>query len=376
MSSFSNIKYGKLAIILENDYFSDCGKNWLAIYLYDKLEESWDIDLLIISSQDKPIKQSIYEHNARIFYYSYDSIINFEIDGTTSQLIKRASEFRNDIAKALPLYNYLINNIDRYDAYVFVGLTYAIIPLLPLTKKKNCMIPLLKPRFGQIIGTNPAIQLALLNCDYFFCHSEKEAKYIRIYQPYAEIRVFPIMLDLNYSYYQKGKKEDFSLDESSALIITEYIDKKVEHYATKLKRINLTPYIIHNEELKTLDMNAINQINFSTFVRCFYSLIDKIKIALFFMQDDFFFLLYNLAQHSVPIYLSRDYIWNDLIDIDSIGLLSLNNQFDEPIVRSSLMFEEFHHYQYYNNYLLKFVNDWCVDNKIRTSILSKQSNKL
>lgn len=371
MSSFSNIKYGKLAIILENDYFSDFGKNWLAIYLYDKLREMWDVDLLVISSQDKPIKQSVYEHSARIFYYSYDSIINFEIGSTTSQLIKRASEFRNDIAKALPLYNYLINNIDRYDAYVFIGLTYAIIPLLPLTKKKNCMIPLLKPRFGQIIGTNPAVQLALLNCDYFFCHSEKEAKYIRTYQPYAEIRVFPIMLDLNYSYYQGSRSSDFAVDKNVALIVTEYVDKKVEHYAIEMREINLRPYIMHSEEIKETNKNIMKEISFETFVKYFYSLIDSIKLALFFMQEDFYFLFYNLAQHCVPIYLSRDYIWNDLIDIDGIGLLSLDGKFDEKPIKSSLRLEEFHHYQYYNNYLLKFVNEWCVDNKIRSSVLSR-----
>jgi hypothetical protein len=363
MKNYNN-KFGNLAIIIENDAYTDYGKNILASYLYRKLDELWNVELLIISMENKLIPQTLKQCNSCLFNYSYDFIVKFDIDEKFSSLIKASKEYKNEIAKGMQLFDYLINNPNKYNAYVFIGLTYSILPLLSLTKKRNCIIPLLKPRIGTSMIANPSVQLALLNCDYYFCHSHKEANLLQSVQPYAEIRTFPIMLDINSKENASGN--NMIADEDIALIMSEFIDSKIEHYCCKLKEKGYTPYILC-EDKSNLNYNLPKAISFNDFIKYFNQFIDKIKIALFFMGEDFFPLLYNLAQYCIPIYISPDYPWYELIDMENIKILSCQENFSNLSEVKTIYFQEFHHHNYYNSYLLKFITEWSVDNKLRAA---------
>ncbi|MEM5814792.1 MAG: hypothetical protein QXD77_03165, partial [Candidatus Aenigmatarchaeota archaeon] len=100
------------------------------------------------------------------------------------------------------------------------------------------------------------------------------------------------MIDLDENYLEGRQSEEIIFGNNIALITTEFIDKKVEYYVNKLKERNFIPYILYKEGENLFVGNTIKTISFNSFVKCFDNFIDKMVVALFFMQEDFFPLLY------------------------------------------------------------------------------------
>lgn len=91
------------------------------------------------------------------------------------------------------------------------------------------------------------------------------------------------------------------------------------------------------------------------------------------MNKDFYPVLYNLSQFNVPLLISQNYAWNELLDGGGITYLSFDQEMASAFNgRSSIMPPGYYHYKYYTNYFLKFINEWSIDNKLRFRAGKKQ----
>ena len=373
MKIFESKKIGRLALIAENNAQCEFGKDYILYYLYHLLSEVWDIEILLINQENRPLSSFLRECNAKAFTYSLDSIGSLSIPAASSGLIRSALEFRSDIEKSYSLYKYLNADPDYYDAYVFVGLTHAICSLLPLTRKRNCIVPLLFPRAGPIFGNNAAVRHALLNCDYFFCHSSKESQAVNALQPYAEVRCFPIMLDLEFIEKKIEPAKEMVLSEDYAIVIGECYNSTISHFISKLKQKGLDPIILLGDSISSDREIDVRGINLFEFAKHFSEIMSHAKIILIFMNKDFYPVLYNLSQFNVPLLISQNYAWNELLDGSGIAYLSFDQEITSAFNgRSSIMPPGYYHYKYYTNYFLKFINEWSIDNKLRFRAGKKQ----
>ena len=84
------------------------------------------------------------------------------------------------------------------------------------------------------------------------------------------------------------------------------------------------------------------------------------------MNKDFYPVLYNFAQHYIPLHISRNYAWPELLDGDGLSFLSFDKDIEiHTSGKSTIMPPGYHHNKYYTNYFLKFMNEWSIDNKLR-----------
>jgi len=359
----ANEKLGRVAIITENNTICEFGKDYIVSYIFKKLEETWEVDLLLINEVGEKVSNGLKECNPKLFTYSKSEPKNLNIP---SAIITEGLKYNSEIAKASSLFYYLHSHPSLYEAYVFVGLSLSTISLLPFTKKRNCLIPLLYPRELSHYFNNQAFVYALIACDYFFCHSQKEAEAVRKIQPHAEIRTFPIMTDISFVKENIKNPKIVKIENECALLIAEKYDATISYFYKKLQK-NFDNVLLLIGQKQSLPDEKLHIISFNDFVHNFDNLISKLKAALVFMNRDFFPIIYNIAQYGVPLFISTLYPWQDFIDGNNLNFLSFNEEINPDTAKDSLgiLPQGYHHYSFYTNYLLRYINEWCIDNKLR-----------
>ncbi len=356
-------KLGRLAIITENNAICEFGKDYIVNYLCKKLEENWQVDLLLITGEGEKISNKLRECNPKLFTYAKSEQKNLNIP---SIIISEGLKYNSEIAKASSLFYYLHSHPSIYEAYVFIGLSLSTISLLPFTKKRNCMIPLLHPRELSYFFNNQAFVYGLICCDHFFCHSQKEAEAIRKIQPHAEIRTFPIMIDISFVKENIKNPKIIKTENEYALLIAEKYDATISYFYEKLKKNYDSILLLIGQKQSVFD-ESLHFISFNDFVYNYDNLISKLKVVLVFMNRDFFPIIYNIAQYGIPMFISPLYPWQDLIDGNNLNFLSFNKEInpDSAIDSFGILPFGYYHYSFYTNYLLRFINEWCIDNKLR-----------
>lgn len=353
-------KFGRIALVSENDGSEYSARVYLHELICRELDRDWDIDLLLlnngatISSRLQKLPHTVFEHSSGISHPV----------ASPSRMITSALDFKTQIGSALPLYRHLART--SYDAVIFVGLSPAMCSLLPLTYKRNCMIPLLAPGDGHDYTNNLALKTALLNCDYFLCHSQKESSILSALQPHAEVRHFPLMIDPD-RVARNAHPREIERQGSFVLGIAESLNPTVMDFTDRLlgqgQRVVLAldknSDLPHREGLTVIDIAAL--------IDNFQDLVADIKGACCFLGRKFFPIFYNLCQYNVPIFLAPNYPWHQLIDGDGFSFLSLESNPDflhAPDSRNIIPCG-YQHHSYYVNYWIRFLQEWCINNKLR-----------
>lgn len=353
-------KFGRIALVSENDGSKYSARVYLHELICRTLERDWDIDLLLlnngttISSRLQKMPHTVFEPSSGISH-PWTS---------PSRMISSALDFREQIGNALPLYRHLKST--SYDAVIFVGLSPAMCSLLPLTYKRNCMIPLLAPGDWHDYTNNQALKTALLNCDYFLCHSQKESSILSGLQPYAEVRHFPLMIDphgaARNTHYQKIEPRNsfvLMIAESIHPTVMDFVDRSLAQGHRVVLALDKDADFLHREGLLVVAM--------ATLIDNFQSWVADIKGACCFLGRAFFPIFYNLCQYNVPVFLAPNHPWHQLIDGDGFSFLSFESEPDfrhAPDSRNIIPFG-YQHHSYYVNYWIRFLQEWCVNNKLR-----------
>jgi hypothetical protein len=369
MVHLENSKFGKLAFISENDGTCLSAKDYLIHYLHEQLKEEWHLEVLILN-QKKPFSSWMRQCNPIVFDSPYPVLDRLPFAGS-SELIESAFRSRRDFSLASPLHQYLTSRLNEFDGFVFIGLSPAVISLLPLTNGKNCAIPLLEPDLLPLLSRNPALQFALLDCENYLCHSEKEAAVLSSFQPHAEIRAIPIMMDLEFV-EEKSRREDPmpSLPDKSILLLAERMNPSVRHFADQLNETGLSVVIALDSITNIRPESPYLIISVDQLYAGFDEVRNKIKSACVFMFKYFFSIFYNLCQLHIPIFVPGS--WRELLDGDGVYVLSFEEKPNVQVAGKSFQCIPYgyHSYHYYSNYMTRFISEWCVDTRLRNSSLS------
>lgn len=352
-------KFGRIALVSENDGSEYSARVYLHELICRTLDRDWDIDLLLlnngaaISSRLQDMPHTIFEHPSGVAHPMM----------SPSSMITSALDFKEQIGSALPLYRHLKST--SYDAVIFVGLSPAMCSLLPLTHKKNCMIPLLAPGDWHDYENNQALKSALLNCDYFLCHSQKESAFISSFQPYAEVRHFPLMMDPERT--APNSQRQIEPGSSFILAIAESMNPTVMDFVARFLAHGHRVVLALDKDSRLPEREGLTVIDMATLIDNFQGWVDRIKGAVCFLSRKFFPIFYNLCQYNVPIFLAPNYPWHRLIDGNGYSFLtpgSVPDFYHAPDSRNTIPYG-YQHHSYYVNYWIRFLQEWCVNNKLR-----------
>src|SRR5262245_36008512 len=167
-------KFGTLAVVAEYDPDPWSMRSYLSRYLVEVLRENWDTSLKLLSPTGTTLPEFLRAPHVEIHYLEN----HLPAAGSSESIMIHSARKLTDSPY---LSNSLHSQIRRNpcDSYVFVGLTNSILPAMAITRKRNCLIPLLERSLSPEERSNPAFVYSLLNCDYILCHSETEAAVLR-----------------------------------------------------------------------------------------------------------------------------------------------------------------------------------------------------
>ncbi len=353
-------KLGRIGIITENDHSNYSARIYLLELLNSSLNSNWDIEFLILNNGGN-LSPRIQNGFCVVFESSTGEQNQF---ATPSSLIQSGLNVGDEIQRAMPLYQHLMRQ--HYDAFIFLGLSPATCSLLPVTHKRNCVVPLLAPCDWHYFINNQALKTALLSCDYFLCHSAREAAIISSLQPHAEIKHFPLMVDLELL-AERPVERRIAFDEEFVLMIAEAQSPTLLEFAARLRRAGHKVVLTVDRSMDDCIGEEIPIVDMISAISQFREWIPKIRGSCLFFGRQFFPIIYNLCQYNIPLYLAPNYPWHDLIDGNSVGFLSFERDpdLDHPCESRSAIPYGYHHYRYFVNYWIRFLQEWCINNKLR-----------
>jgi hypothetical protein len=220
--------------------------------------------------------------------------------------------------------------------------------------------------FNALMRERAASWYSLLNCDYLIAHSEAEAALLRQWQPHADVRHVPILCDRGWPYALSTPTEERPLRIASegplSVLVSETCGQDTVDLLHEM-RARFGQVLLVSDTADHGIADAVATVH--QFSMALPEIRPRITAAVVSMREQFLPMLYNLAQYDVPMHLAGHRDWLTLLDGQTPRVKDTAGEPSWVPLAPRLLPAGYHHADYYANYLVHFVSEWCMNSVLR-----------